>query len=74
MAGFKDLSVYGKGLDTVEEVHEVSKKFPKEEIFGLSNQLRRAATSIVLNTAEGSGCESSKEFLRFLNYALRSRH
>ena len=74
MAGFKDLSVYSKGLDIVEEVYEVSKKFPKEEIFGLTNQLRRAVTSIVLNIAEGSGCESSKEFLRFLNYALRSRH
>lgn len=74
MTGFKDLSVYSKGLDMVKEVYEVSKKFPKEEIFGLTNQLRRAVTSIVLNIAEGSGCESSKEFSRFLNYALRSKH
>lgn len=74
MAGFKDLSVYNKGLDIVKEVYEVSKKFPKEEIFGLTNLLRRAVTSIVLNIAEGSGCESSKEFSRFLNYALRSKH
>lgn len=74
MSGFKDLSVYNKGLDIVEEVYGVSKKFPKEEIFGLTNQFRRAVTSIVLNIAEGSGCESSKEFLRFLNYALRSKH
>jgi len=74
MAGFKDFSVYNKGLDVVKEVDEVSKKFPKAEIFGLTNQLRRAVTSIVLNIAEGSGCKSSKEFSRFLNYALRSKH
>jgi four helix bundle protein len=74
MTGFKDLSVYNKALDVVKEVYDVSKKFPKEEIFGLTNQIRRAVTSIVLNIAEGSGCESSKEFSKFLNYALRSKH
>lgn len=74
MGGFKDLNVYKKGLDMVKDVYAMSKKFPKEEMFGLTNQFRRAATLIVLNIAEGSGCESPKEFSRFLNYALRSKH
>ena len=58
----------------VKEVYAISRGFPKEEVFGLTNQFRRAATSVVLNIAEGSGCESSREFSRFLNYALRSKH
>ena len=58
----------------VKGAYVISKKFPKEEMFGLTNQFRRAATSIVLNIAEGSGCESPKEFSKFLNYALRSKH
>ena len=74
MGDFRDLNVYKKGLDIVKEVYAISKKFPREEIFGLTNQFRRATTSIVLNIAEGSGCESPKEFSRFLNYALRSKH
>jgi len=74
MGEFRDLNVYKKGLDMVKEVYAISKKFPKEEMFGLTNQFWRAATSIVLNIAEGSGCESPKEFSKFLNYALRSKH
>ncbi len=74
MGDFRDLNVYKKGLDMVKEVYTISQKFPKEEMFGLTNQFRRAATSIVLNIAEGSGCESPKEFSKFLNYALRSKH
>jgi four helix bundle protein len=61
-------------LDIGKEIYEVLKKFPKEEIFGLTNQLRKVVTSIVLNIAEGTGCESSKEFARFLNDASRSQH
>jgi four helix bundle protein len=55
MGDFRDLNVYKKGLDMVKEVYAVSKRFPKEEIFGLTNQFRRATTSVVLNIAEGSG-------------------
>ncbi len=74
MGDFRDLNVYKKRRDMVKEVYAISKRFPREEIFGLTNQFRRATTSIVLNIAEGSGCESPKEFSKFLNYAFRSKH
>ena len=74
MGDFRDLNVYKKGLDMVKDVYAISKKFPKAEMFGLTNQFRRAATFVVLNIAEGSGCGSPREFSRFLNYALRSKH
>jgi len=66
--------VYRKGLDIVEKVYKISKKFPRIETFGLTIQLKRAVVSIILNIAEGSGCQSKKEFMKFLGYALRSKH
>lgn len=53
-------------------VYQITSKFPKVETFGLVDQLRRAATSIVLNITEGSGSGSDLEFKRFLYIALRS--
>ena len=60
------LDVYAKGLNVVGEVYKLSKRFPKEELFGLTSQLRRAVTSIVLNIAGESGCDSDREFLKVL--------
>ena len=74
MHNFRKLDVYVKGLEAVGEIYRLTKNFPKKELFGLTSQLRRAATSIVLNMAEGSGCGSDKEFSRFLSCALRSKH
>lgn len=74
MHNFRKLDVYTKSLDLVEDVYILTKGFPKEEIFSLTSQLRRAVISIVLNIAEGSGCGSDKEFLKFLSYSLRSKH
>jgi four helix bundle protein len=68
---FEDLQVYQKSLDLVDSVYGVSKQFPKEEIYGLTSQFRRAAVSISLNIAEGSG-GTKKEFLRFLRTASNS--
>ncbi|WP_324720175.1 four helix bundle protein [Salinimicrobium sp. HB62] len=68
---FEDLQVYQKSLDLVDIVYEVSKQFPKEEIYGLTSQFRRAAVSISLNIAEGSG-GTKKEFLKFLRTASNS--
>lgn len=56
----------------VEDVYRISKSFPKEEIYGLTVQLRRAAISVPSNLSEGAARSSSKEFLVFINYALGS--
>lgn len=74
MHNLRKLDVYTKGLEVVGEVYRLTKSFPQAELFGLSNQLRRAVTSVVLNVAERSGCSSNQEFQRFLSYALRSKH
>ncbi|MFZ3253241.1 MAG: four helix bundle protein [Syntrophales bacterium] len=69
---YKDLIVLQKALDLVEMVYQVSKAFPKEELYGLTNQLRRAAVSIPSNIAEGHARSSTAEFLRFLSIARGS--
>jgi four helix bundle protein len=71
---FRKLKVYEKAIDFAVLIYKQTKSFPREEQFGLTNQLRRAATSISLNIAEGSGNKSNKEFQRFLEIALRSNY
>ena len=68
---FEDLKVYQKSLDYIDFVYEITKDFPKEEIFSLANQFRRASVSICLNIAEGSG-GSKAEFNQFLRISRRS--
>ena len=53
-------------------VYKATLSFPREEIYGLASQLRRAASSIPANIAEGCGCNGNREFARFLGIALRS--
>ena len=72
MHNFKKLNVYEKAIDLGCNVRKILKTFPKEEVFVLSQQYRRAVDSIALNIAEGSGNSSDKEFSRFLDYAIRS--
>jgi four helix bundle protein len=72
MHKFKELDVYKKALTFTRVVRETTKRFPKDELFVLSSQFRRAADSIVLNLAEGAGNSSRKEFARFLDYSIRS--
>jgi len=69
---FKDLKVWQKGVDLVEMIYKVTRTFPKEEIYGLSAQLRRAAVSIPSNIAEGFGRYHNKEYKQFLHVALGS--
>ncbi len=61
-----------KGCGTFRAVHVVSKTFPKDELFILTSQIKRAADSVSLNIAEGSTGQSDAEFRRFLGIALRS--
>lgn len=69
---FEKLIVWQKALDLTALVHEVSLKFPKDELYILTSQMKRASDSIALNIAEGSTGQSNAEFKRFLGIALRS--
>jgi len=65
---FEDLKVYQKALDFTDFVYRLTARFPREELYGLISQFNRAAVSIALNTAEGSG-DSDLQFNRFLQMA-----
>jgi four helix bundle protein len=69
--GFESLLVYQKSLDYVDFVHELTAKFPKDEIFSLTSQFKRAANSIALNIGEGSG-GTKNEFKNFIRISFRS--
>ncbi len=68
---FENLKVYQKGLEYIDFVYNITKEFPRTEVFSLTDQLKRASTSICLNIAEGSG-GSKTEFKHFLKIARRS--
>jgi four helix bundle protein len=63
---YKDLQVWKVSMDLVIEVYKLTDKFPRSEIYGLTNQVRRSSVSIPSNIAEGSGRRSLKEFIHFL--------
>jgi four helix bundle protein len=69
---YSDLLAWQKAMDLVVEVYQATRSFPKEEIYGLTSQLRRAAVSVPSNVAEGQGGRSDREFHRFLSIAHRS--
>lgn len=69
---FKDLIVWQKGHTLVLQIYKLSKEFPKEELFGLSNQIRRAIVSYTSNIAEGFSRTSYKEKAQFYATALGS--
>ncbi|MEZ5025620.1 MAG: four helix bundle protein [Chitinophagales bacterium] len=69
---FEDLKIWQKALKISFKVNELSKSFPKDEIYILTSQIKRAADSISLNIAEGSTGQSDSEFNRFLGIAMRS--
>jgi four helix bundle protein len=66
---YKDLIVWQKSMDLAKHVYAESKKLPKEELFGLVNQMRRAAVSIPSNIAEGSRRGTTKDLVQFLRIA-----
>ena len=69
---FKDLTTWQKAFDLALKVYDVTKRFPKEEQFGLSNQLRRASISVGSNIAEGFGRQSKREKDQFYAVAYGS--
>ena len=72
MQNYKGLKVWEKAHQFTLMVYETSKHFPKEELYGLTNQLRRSAYSIPANIAEGCGKNTKADFANFLNIALGS--
>ncbi len=72
MPTYKDLTVWQKGMDLAVAVYHLTEKFPKEEVYGLTSQMRRCAVSIPSNIAEGKLRGSDKEFARFLCIAFGS--
>ena len=72
MQDYKELKVWHKSHSLVLNIYEITKQFPKEEIFGITSQLRRASYSIPSNIAEGCGKFSQKDFANFLQIALGS--
>lgn len=69
---FEKLIIWQKGMEFGESINLLSYKFPKEEIYNLSSQIRRAGDSIALNISEGAIGQSNPEFKKFMGYAIRS--
>ncbi len=69
---FETLDIYHLANDFVLEIYKLVKKFPKEEVFGLASQIKRAVISIVLNIAEGSGKSTKKDFAKFISQSIGS--
>ena len=69
---FKELNVWQKAIDLVTATYKKSQEFPKQELYGLTSQVRRSAISIPSNIAEGCGRKTNKDFANFLGISLGS--
>ena len=69
---YRELKVWQVAMNLAEQCYQATKNFPKEEQFGLTGQIRRAAASVPANIAEGQGRQHTKEFLNFLSVARGS--
>jgi len=72
MKDHKELDVWKESIELVAEIYSLTGCFPKEEIYGLTNQMRRSAVSIPSNIAEGAARQTEKEFVHFLHIASGS--
>lgn len=72
MQDYKKLEIYKRAKEISVEVYKITSKFPPQEIYGLTTQLRRAAVSVGANIAEGCGRDGRRDFLRFLYTSLGS--
>ncbi|NUQ61821.1 MAG: four helix bundle protein [Pirellulales bacterium] len=69
---YRDLEVWQVAMDLAEQCYRVTKGFPREEMFGMTDQIRRAAASVPANIAEGQGRQYTREFLNHLSIARGS--
>jgi len=69
---FEKLIIWQDAMKIGEEMNSLAKEFPKNELYNLSSQMRRAADSIGLNISEGSIVQSKPEFRKFMGYSIRS--
>lgn len=72
MAGLRDLSVWRTSIALVAACYRLAARLPREELYGITTQLRRAAVSVAANIAEGNGRASPREYLNFLSFARGS--
>ena len=72
MKSYRELFVWQKGMDVVVSVYTLTSKFPKEEIYGLTSQMKRSAVSIPSNIAEGYARKHKQEYIQFLRIAYGS--
>jgi four helix bundle protein len=72
MQDYHQLDIWQRAMTYVVQIYAFSAQLPQDERYNLTAQLRKAATSVPLNIAEGSGCTTNGEFARFLGYAYRS--
>ncbi|TSE10744.1 four helix bundle protein [Aquimarina algiphila] len=72
MSTFRNLIIWQKSMELVTRIYIETKTFPKEELYGLTSQIRRASVSIPSNIAEGYGRMGKNDYLRFLNIAISS--
>ena len=68
----KDLDIWKESIELTKKIYLITKNFPKEEIYGLTSQIRRSCISIPSNIAEGSARNHDKEFIQFLYISLGS--
>lgn len=71
---FKELSIWQRSMDLTYLIYKVTAKLPSEERFNLTSQINRSAVSIPSNIAEGSGRNTDKDFIKFLDYSIASSY
>jgi four helix bundle protein len=69
---YRDLIVWQRGMDIAASVYQMTESYPKDQLYGLRNQMQRAAVSIPSNIAEGHERDSTKEYLHFISISLGS--
>ena len=72
LSSFRELKIWVDSMDYTDQIYEITRKFPREEQFGITSQIRRAISSVPSNIAEGFSRTSTKDYIRFLEYALGS--